>query len=77
MMESVVFKNGNSFAVRLVGDCKLPAGTRVREYRRGNSVIIEPVSAWPASFVETLGAVAGELPRPPRAGAGPRDPFED
>ena len=72
-MESIVFKNGNSLAVRLIGDCKIPQGTRVREYRQGNKVIIEPVSEWPESFVHSLGAVDGELPRPDAA--GPRDPF--
>ena len=29
--ETVVFKVGDSLAVRLVGDCRLPRGTRVRE----------------------------------------------
>lgn len=29
--ETVVFRVGNSLAVRLVGDCRLPRGTRVRE----------------------------------------------
>ena len=43
-MESVVFKNGNSLAIRLLGECRLPKGTRVREYKEGNRIIIEPIS---------------------------------
>lgn len=62
-MNSVVFKNGNSLAVRLVGDCKLPQGTKVREYREGNRIIIEPVPGWPKSFLNTLGAWNEKLPR--------------
>ena len=73
-MDSVVFKNGNSLAVRLVGDCKLPQGTRVREYREGNRIIIEPVAGWPESFIAALGAWDEEIERP---AASVRDPFGD
>jgi virulence-associated protein VagC len=41
--ETVVFKVGNSLAVRLVGDCKLPRGTRIRERLEGDCIVLEPV----------------------------------
>ncbi|MFW5858237.1 MAG: antitoxin [Planctomycetota bacterium] len=71
-MESVVFQNGNSLAVRLLGECRLPKGTRVREYRDGNRIIIEPVAGWPQSFLDALGAWDETIPRPD---APVRDPF--
>lgn len=71
--ESVVFKSGNSLAVRLTGDCRLPKGTRVREYRDGPRVVIEPLDTWPESFVAALGAFPDEIPRPPAEEA--RSPF--
>jgi virulence-associated protein VagC len=61
---SVVFKNGNSMAVRLVGACRLPKGTRVRQYRDGRRIIIEPISEWPQEFIDALGAYPGQIPRP-------------
>jgi virulence-associated protein VagC len=73
-VDSVVFKNGNSLAVRLVGDCRLPQGTRVREYREGNRIIIEPIGGWPESFLAALGAWDEPIERPQ---GELRDPFED
>ena len=74
--ETVVFRVGNSLAVRLVGDCKLPRGQRVRETRDGERIILEPVSeTWPASFLEAAGSWKEDVPRPGR-GEKPRDPFE-
>ena len=73
-MDSVVFKNGNSLAVRLVGDCKLPQGTRVREYREGDRIIIEPIAGWPDSFLAALGAWDESVARPT---GGARNPFGD
>jgi len=72
-MESVVFKNGNSMAVRLVGECRLPRGTRVREYRDGDRIIIEAIGGWPKSFLRTLGAWNEEIERPAAEVAS--DPF--
>ncbi len=72
-MQSVVFKNGNSMAVRLIGDCRLPQGTKVREYREGNRIIIEAIGGWPDSFLRTLGAWDEEIERP--ASVAARDPF--
>ena len=73
-MTSIVFKNGNSMAVRLIGDCKLPQGTKVREYMENGRIIIEPISEWPKSFLDTLGAWDEDIPR---LKSSPRDPFED
>lgn len=41
--ETVVFRSGNSLAVRLVGDCRLPRGQRVRLRREGERIVLEPV----------------------------------
>ena len=62
--ESVVFQTGNSLAVRLVGDCRLPKGTRIREYREGEKIVLVPVGGWPRAFRNALGSFAGEIPRP-------------
>jgi virulence-associated protein VagC len=73
--ETVVFRVGNSLAVRLVGDCKLPRGQRVRERREGNRIVLEPVSdAWPDEFIRAAGAWTEAIPRPGRE-EKPRDPF--
>ncbi len=73
--ETVVFQVGNSLAVRLVGDCKLPRGMRIRERREGSTIILEPmVDAWPRSFLAAAGAWKDGLPRPGRDELA-RDPF--
>lgn len=64
--DTTVFRSGNSSAVRLLGDCRLPRGTRVRERRDGKRIIIEPLGEWPASFLRTLGGFPDEIPRPKR-----------
>ena len=73
-MDSVVFKNGNSMAVRLVGDCRLPKGTRVKEYREGDRIVIEPIPKWPNSFLDSLGGWNEEIERPDSVS---RDPLEE
>jgi len=72
--ETIVFKSGNSVAVRLKGTCRLPKGTRVREYRDGDRIILEPISGWPRKFIETLGGWDEEIERP-KDKKPPRDPF--
>jgi virulence-associated protein VagC len=73
-MESVVFKNGNSLAIRLLGECRLPKGTRVKEYKEGNRIIIEPISnGWSDQFINCLGAWDEEIERPV---SKIRDPFQ-
>ena len=73
--ETVVFQVGNSLAVRLVGDCKLPRGMRIRERRDGDRIILEPmVDAWPKAFLAAAGAWKVDLPRPGRDEPA-RDPF--
>jgi virulence-associated protein VagC len=64
MRESVVFRTGNSLAVRLVGECRLPRGTRIREYREGERVVLEPVSGWPKAFRDAIGSFKRAIPRP-------------
>ena len=73
--ETVVFRVGNSFAVRLVGDCKLPRGMRIREYREGDRIILEPIAdAWPRAFLAAAGAWKDDIPRPGQDEL-PRDPL--
>ena len=76
MPDTIVFRLGNSLAVRLVGDCKLPRGQRVRERREGERIVIEPISekGWPADFIQAAGCWNDDIPRPGR-GEKPRDPF--
>lgn len=73
--ETVVFKVGNSLAVRLVGDCRLPRGTRVRERWEGNTIVIEPVlDAWSDAFLASAGTWDEPIERPGRNEPA-RDPF--
>lgn len=73
--ETVVFQVGNSLAVRLIGDCKLPRGMRIRETRDGDRIILEPLTdAWPRSFLDAAGAWESDIPRP-GADEPARDPF--
>lgn len=63
--QTVVFKIGNSLAVRLVGECRLPRGTRVRERWEGSSIVIEPLQdAWSEAFLASAGTWDGPVPRP-------------
>ena len=73
--ETVVFQVGNSLAVRLVGDCKLPRGMRIRERREGDCIVLEPmVDAWPRAFIAAAGAWKDGIPRPGHNEPA-RDPF--
>ena len=73
---SKVFQSGNSLAVRLVGDCRLPRGTRVSEHRRGSSIVIEPIGReWSPRFLSSLGSFKGKISRPIDS-KKQRDPFE-
>ena len=73
--ETVVFKVGNSMTIRLVGDCKLPRGTRVRERWDGNAIIIEPITdEWPDTFLKAAGSWDEDIERP-QDDAEARDPF--
>jgi virulence-associated protein VagC len=73
--ETVVFQVGNSLAVRLVGDCKLPRGMRIREHREGDRIVLEPIiDAWSSGFLAAAGAWKEDFPRPGREEL-PRDPF--
>ena len=73
--ETVVFQVGNSLAVRLIGDCKLPRGMRVRESRDGERIILEPLTdTWSPAFLAAAGSWDEDLPRP-GVGEPARDPF--
>jgi virulence-associated protein VagC len=73
--ETVVFQVGNSRAVRLVGDCKLPRGMRIRERREGDRIILEPIAeGWSPGFLAAAGAWTEDLPRP-GSDESARDPF--
>lgn len=73
--ETVVFKVGNSLAVRLVGNCRLARGTRVRERWEGNTIVIEPVANdWSPAFLASAGAWDQPIERPGRDEPA-RDPF--
>jgi virulence-associated protein VagC len=73
--ETVVFKTGNSMAVRLLGPCRLRKGTRVRQLRDGDRIIIEPIrDEWSPEFLAVAGAWPEEIPRPAEDG-DIRDPF--
>ena len=74
LAQSVVFKNGNSLAVRLIGDCKFPVGTKVKESRVGNKVILEAITdTWPSTFLNSLGCWNEEIERP---SSDMKDPFK-
>ena len=73
--ETIVFKVGNSLAVRLVGDRRLPRGTRVRERWEGKTIVIKPVvDAWSDAFLASAGAWDEPIERPGRNEPS-RDPF--
>jgi len=73
--ESVVFQVRNKLAVRLIGNCALPRGTRVRQRSEGDRIILEPVlNVWPQSFLAAARAWKAGVPRP-RIDEAARDPF--
>lgn len=67
-MESTVFEIGDEAAVKLLGDCRLPKGTRVRVHRDGDRIVIEEVAKSRTRFSEEffagLGTWPGEIERP-------------
>ena len=72
--ETVVFRVGNSLAVRLLGDCRLARGQRIRERREGKRILLEPVDDWPDDFIGAAGSWPEDIRRPGVA-EKPRDPF--
>jgi len=65
-IETVVFHNGASSAVRLLRTCKLLQGQKVRMWREGQRILIEPlIDVWPTATREVAGIWKGEIPRPP------------
>ena len=53
METAKLFQNGNSQAVRLPKEFRIP-GTEVKIYKRGNQVILEPIEATWDSLFESL-----------------------
>ncbi len=53
METAKLFQNGNSQAVRLPKEFRIP-GTEVKIYKRGNQVILEPLEATWDSLFESL-----------------------
>jgi len=75
MSETIVFKIGNSLAIRLVGECRLPRGTRVRERWEGDRIVLEPIlDAWPEGFLAAAGSWDEPIERPDSKEPA-RDPF--
>ncbi len=73
--ETTVFKSGNSLAIRLIGDCKLPLGARIIERRDGNRIILEPIKeSWSEHFLQISGCLDVPLERPAQDEVA-RDPF--
>lgn len=65
-IETVVFHNGASSAVRLLRTCKLPQGQKVRMWREGQRILIEPLmEEWPAATRNVAGIWKDQIPRPP------------
>lgn len=65
-METRVFKNGNSLAVRLPKGLELPCG-RVSIRRDGRKLVIEEVTetGWPQGFFESVRISRKEFGREP------------
>jgi antitoxin VapB len=73
-----LFQNGGSQAVRLPRECRFPEGeTEVLVRRVGRKVILEPVDEWPEEFLESLGSLSEDIPRPKSPPITKlRDPFD-
>jgi virulence-associated protein VagC len=71
--ETTVFQTGNRLAVRLLGDCRLPRGTKVRERRGGKRIVMEAVDEWPSEFLVLAGSWKEKIVRPKWGKI--RDPF--
>lgn len=72
-----LFQNGGSQAVRLPRDCRFPDGAaEVIAKRIGRRVVLEPIDDLPDQFLDSLGSLSGDLPRPKRVPITKlRDPF--
>ncbi|MBI4702343.1 MAG: AbrB/MazE/SpoVT family DNA-binding domain-containing protein [Deltaproteobacteria bacterium] len=65
MLRAKLFQNGGSQAVRLPKQCRFPEDQReVLVHHDGRCVILEPLDAWPSSFVACLGAWPEDIERP-------------
>ena len=57
-----LFWTGRSQAVRLPKELRM-TGTEVTARRVGNTVVLEPVDAWPDAYVESFAGVPANLRR--------------
>jgi len=62
---------GRSQAVRLPKEFRFD-GDMVLVHREGSSVILEPVSEWPAGYVESFAGVPDDFARPAQGNAEKR-----
>jgi antitoxin VapB len=58
-----VFRTGRSQAVRLPKEFRFDTDT-VLVHREGNAVVLEPVSEWPAEYVQSFAGVPENFERP-------------
>ena len=71
-----LFQNGGSQAVRLPKACRFATQREVLVRRDGRRVILEPADEWSAEFLNCLGSVSEDIPRPKQAKvANLRNPF--
>jgi antitoxin VapB len=72
-----IFTNGGSQAVRLPKSVRFPADQREVIVRRlGRQVILESPDEWSSDFLDVLGSVSEEIPRPRTKPISSRkDPF--
>jgi antitoxin VapB len=77
-LRAKLFQNGGSQAVRLPKEFRFPDDqSEVLVRQEGRRVILEPLDEWPIGFIETLGAWAEPIERPPQQAVGQRrDPFQ-
>lgn len=54
MTTAKLFRNGNSQAVRLPKEFRIP-GNEVKIFKKGNQIILEPIETTWDSFFESLG----------------------
>jgi antitoxin VapB len=72
-----LFQTGGSQAVRLPRDCRFPKGeSEVAVRKVGRRVILEPLEELPDEFLNSLGSLSEDIPRPKQTAVSKlRDPF--
>lgn len=62
--ETTIYRIGISLAVRLLADCKLLCGTKVRQRREGKRIILELADPWPHGFLVLAWTYTDVIPKP-------------